>query len=116
MGVAQAAAGAGGYSINPITLASSSAPSGTIVRQAPDAGSRISPGEVVTVWVSPGPGQVNIPNVDGLNVQQAEQVLQAAGFNVQVTQFGPGNKVITYSPQGLAPQGSTITIAVGFSF
>jgi eukaryotic-like serine/threonine-protein kinase len=116
VGAAQAAAGAGGYSINAVTLAKSSAPSGTVVRQSPQPGTPISSGEVVTVWVSAGPPQVSVPNVDGMNVNQAEQTLTAAGFNVSVTQVGPGNRVVSYNPQGQAAQGSTITIIVGFSF
>jgi eukaryotic-like serine/threonine-protein kinase len=68
----------------------------------------------VTVWVSSGPQQVPVPNVQGMNVNQAEQALAAAGFNVTVNQFGPGQRVITYSPTGTAPQGSTITLTVGF--
>ena len=116
LGVAQAAAQAGGYNINQITAAKSSQPSGTIIKQSPAANTPITPGEVVTVWVSAGPPQVSVPDVTGENIHKAEADLSAAGFNVTVNQIGPGHQVITYSPAGTAPQGSTITITVGFGF
>jgi beta-lactam-binding protein with PASTA domain/tRNA A-37 threonylcarbamoyl transferase component Bud32 len=116
LSAAQGAASAGGYNINQVTVAKSSQPSGTIVRQSPAANTPITPGEVVTVWVSPGPAQVNVPDVTGETINQAEHDLTAAGFNVTINQIGPGHRVITYSPTGTAPQGSTITITVGFGF
>jgi eukaryotic-like serine/threonine-protein kinase len=109
---AQGAAAAGGYSINPVPTASSQ-PANTIIRQSPAANTPITHGEVVTVFVSTGPPQVNIPNVDGLNVNQAESELTQAGFQVTVNQLGPGNTVGSYSPTGQAAKGSTITINVG---
>jgi beta-lactam-binding protein with PASTA domain/tRNA A-37 threonylcarbamoyl transferase component Bud32 len=112
---AQAAAAVGGYSINPVQLAKSSAPANTIVRQSPAPGSRITAGMVVIVYFSAGPPMVPVPNVDGLPEQQAIKQLQAAGFQVSVN-GGLGNKVTGYNPQGQAPQGSTITINVGFQF
>jgi beta-lactam-binding protein with PASTA domain len=114
IGAAQGAASAGGFSINQVTVTNSAQPTGTIIRQSPAPNTPVTSGEVVTVWVSSGPQQVPVPNVQGMNVNQAEQALAAAGFNVTVNQFGPGQRVITYSPTGTAPQGSTITLTVGF--
>jgi serine/threonine-protein kinase len=116
LSAAQGAAATGGYSINPVTVAKSDQPAGTILRQSPAAGTPITAGEVVTVWVSPGPPQVAVPNVQGMNVNQAEKALTAAGFQVTVNQIGIGNRVVSYSPTGQAPQGSTITLTVGFGF
>lgn len=111
---AQQAASSGGYSINQYPMPNSSQPAGTIVRQSPLPGTAITPNEVVTVYVSQGPPEVNVPDVQGLNVNQAEQELTAAGFSVTENQLTPGHKVISYSPTGQAPKGSTITITVGF--
>jgi serine/threonine-protein kinase len=109
---AQGAAAGGGYSIDPVP-ASSSQPANTIVRQSPAAGSPITSGEVVTVYVSTGPPAVSIPDVTGMDANQAQQVLTQAGFQVTVNSMGPGNKVGSYSPTGQAPKGSVITINVG---
>jgi serine/threonine-protein kinase len=111
---AQSTAQQGGYALNPVTEAKSNQPAGTITSQSPAPGTPVSPHEVVTVHVSAGPPQVSIPNVTGMNVNQATQALTAAGFNVAVNNVLPGHKVISYSPTGQAPQGSTITLTVGF--
>jgi serine/threonine-protein kinase len=111
---AQQAAASGGYSINQVASSDTSQPAGTIVKQSPLPGTPITAGEVVTVYVSPGPQMVNVPDVTGLSVNQAEQELTSAGFNVTESSLTPGHKVISYSPQGQAPQGSTITIITGF--
>jgi len=111
---AQAAGAAGGFSINQVTQPNAAQPAGTIVRQSPPPGTAITPNEVVTVYVSQGPPEVNVPDVQGLNVNQAEQELTSAGFSVTENQLTPGHKVISYSPTGQAPKGSNITINVGF--
>jgi eukaryotic-like serine/threonine-protein kinase len=91
----------------------STQPQGTITGQQPAAGSLYQQGETVTVVVSAQPAQVNVPDTVGMSVQQATQILQAAGFQVQVTSFGgAGGTVFGYSPTGQAPPGSTITLEV----
>jgi beta-lactam-binding protein with PASTA domain len=89
-------------------------PQGTITGQTPAAGSVYLQGQTVVVQVSAAPAMVQIPDVIGLNVNQATRELEAAGFQVTVEYFGvTGNRVFDYSPVGQAPQDSTITIAVG---
>jgi serine/threonine-protein kinase len=89
-------------------------PPGTVTGQKPAAGATFQPGETVTVDVSTGPQEVNVPNPIGMSVEQATQVLQGAGFQVQVNRYGPFNKVFDFSPVSQAPRGSTITLDVGF--
>jgi beta-lactam-binding protein with PASTA domain len=113
---AQAAAQSGGYALNPVPDTKTNQPAGVITSQSPAAGTPITPNEVVTVRVSAGPQQVPIPDVTGMNVDQATKDLTAAGFNVAVNQVLPGHRVINYSPTGQAPQGTTITLNVGFVF
>ena len=110
---AEATAQAGHYTINPVTDPKGSQPQGTIVRQSPAPGSPISPGEVVTVHVSPGPPVVAVPDTHGMYLKQAVRVLTHAGFKVAVNSGLLGNRVTSYSPTGQAPQGSTITITIG---
>jgi serine/threonine-protein kinase len=112
---AQAAAASGGYSIQQQTAANSTQPQGTVVNQSPQAGTPITSGEVVTVWVSAGPPGVSVPNVKGMSQQQAVQTLQGAGFQVNVVTGLFGSSVTNYSPQGSAPSGATITITVGYN-
>jgi eukaryotic-like serine/threonine-protein kinase len=116
LSAAQAAAAAGGYKIQPVTVPKSSQPANTILRQTPAANSAIQAGEVVTVYISPGPPAASVPSVTGDSMQQAIAALTAAGFKVSVNKQGPGNIVTGYSPSGSQPTGTTITINVGFSF
>ena len=44
----------------------------------------------------------------------AIRFLQQAGFQVQVNRYGPFDRVFDFSPVGQAPQGSTITLDVGY--
>ncbi len=118
--IAQAAAAAGGYSINAVGDATSTEPAGTVTGQSPGAGTPITSNEVVTLQVSTGQGspggqgEVAIPDVQGMTASQAQSVLQAAGFNVQVSQGLVGQTVTSYSPTGQAPPGTTITITIGY--
>jgi serine/threonine-protein kinase len=91
----------------------SSQPQGIITRQSPAPDAPITPGMSVTVFVSPGPQQMTVPNVDNMTVAQARRTLQRAGFKVSVSKFGPLDNVFAYSPSGKAPEGSTIVIYAG---
>jgi serine/threonine-protein kinase len=65
-------------------------------------------GETVTVWFSGGPSIIAVPNVTGMNEQQARNVLQEAGLTVgEITAvFSPdqpaGNVVSTQPDRGIA--------------
>jgi serine/threonine-protein kinase len=88
-------------------------PQGTITGQEPKAKSVYKQGETIVVNVSSGPQEIDVPDVIGMTVEQATQVLQAAGFKAQVQfrMFG-GNRVWDYSPIGTAPRGSVILLDV----
>jgi beta-lactam-binding protein with PASTA domain/tRNA A-37 threonylcarbamoyl transferase component Bud32 len=89
-------------------------PQGIITGQEPAAATLVRPGQTVVVNVSTGPQVVGVPDVNGASVEQATQILQAAGFQVQVNRYGPFDKVFDYSPTTQAPRGSTIVLAVGY--
>jgi serine/threonine protein kinase/beta-lactam-binding protein with PASTA domain len=111
----QAWAQANGISLNEQPApANTTQPQGAITRQSPAPNTPITKGEVVTIYISPGPPNVTIPNVDGESVLKAYAQLRALGFQVTSTQAGPfGHTVFNYSPTGQAPKGSTITIFYG---
>jgi serine/threonine-protein kinase len=89
-------------------------PQGVITGQQPQPGGTFQPGQTVTVKVSTGPQLVPVPDPIGLSVKDATQLLQNAGFQVNVHRFGFFDKVFDFSPVGQAPRGSTITLDVGF--
>jgi beta-lactam-binding protein with PASTA domain len=48
-----------------------------------------------------------------MNFSQAQKVLQSDGFSVAGTHNPPGDKVVSESPSGEAPEGSVITVVYG---
>ncbi len=115
LAIAEAEAAAGRYTINAVADTTSTQAAGIVTGQSPGQGTPITANEVVTLQVSTGQdGQVAIPDVRGLSASQAASVLQAAGFNVQVSQGLIGQTVTSYSPTGQAPPGTTITITIGY--
>jgi serine/threonine-protein kinase len=103
-----------GITLNVQQDTTSTAAAGTITRQDPPPNSPLSPGQTVTVWVSSGPPMVDVPNIQGENIDQATQDLQNAGFQVSRHQIGPTQRVILYSPHGTQPRGTTINVYYGF--
>jgi beta-lactam-binding protein with PASTA domain len=97
------------------TYVKSDKPQGIIVAQGTPVGAPVAPGATVTVSVSEGPPEVQIPgNLVGMRFSQVQQTLQALGFTVSgQQQFGFGQKVTSISPAGEAPAGSTITVVYG---
>jgi beta-lactam-binding protein with PASTA domain/serine/threonine protein kinase len=74
-------------------------PPGTVVQQNPSGG-KLSPGQPVTLVVTPGASAM--PNEVGKPAAQAEQELRALGLNPQIQAFpgGPGNVVNQNPPPG----------------
>jgi serine/threonine-protein kinase len=115
LSAAQTWASQNGVRLVPLT-GPSSQPSGNIFKQSVAPGGPFTRGQVIQVTVSSGPPMVNVPNVDGMKLGNAIFELHKDGFQVQVDKFGPFDTVDHYSPNGQAPQGSTITIFTGPSF
>jgi beta-lactam-binding protein with PASTA domain len=67
----------------------------------------------VNVSVSNGPAMVSFPDMRGQPFDQVQQELEQLGFQVVGRQYFFGNRVISTSPAGEAPAGSTITVYYG---
>ena len=96
----------------------SSQTAGTVIAQTPVAGAQLRRGMTVTLRVATAPAAVQIPDVTGLEEQDARGQLTAAGFKVEstdesVTDGTQDGIVIAVDPSGRAPKGSTVTITVG---
>lgn len=61
----------------------STAPEGQVLRQDPPAGSEVPPGSSVVLYVAEGLPAVQVPEVAGLTVLRATQILTQAGLEVQ---------------------------------
>ena len=86
-----------------------------VISQNPEPGTGVGEGTKVTLVVSDGPPQVEVPDVTGKTKEEAERILRGAKFRVNVINLIPGSDVVrNQTPQGGATvdQGSTVTIFV----
>ena len=104
-----------GFEVIP-TVQESDAPRGQVIETDPAPGASVPEGSTVTIFFSDGPEEV--PDVVGLLQPRAEQILQDAGFSVDVVETTdttePRGTVLRQSPQGgqSATAGATVTIVV----
>jgi serine/threonine-protein kinase len=102
-----------------VTKVASDDEAGTVVRQSPRAGAEVREHARVTLTVSTGPQQVEVPDVTGLDEESARQQLEAAGFQVEVSDEPTSDPaqdghVVRQSPAGssAASKGATVTLVV----
>jgi eukaryotic-like serine/threonine-protein kinase len=92
-------------------------PAGEVIDQDPNAGTRIQKGETVTVTVSAGIEQIEVPKVSGKDVTEAIQILDDSGFEAQVRDVfsaKPVGQVVGQNPKAgtLLDRGSTVVVRV----
>ncbi|KFG75958.1 Stk1 family PASTA domain-containing Ser/Thr kinase [Streptomyces mutabilis] len=90
---------------------------GQVARQTPGSGSRAAEGDTVTLTVSKGPEMIEVPDVVGDSVDDAERTLKDAGFDVEEDRgllglFGDTVKEQSVEGGDKAPKGSTIEITI----
>ncbi|MCW5953947.1 MAG: PASTA domain-containing protein, partial [Propionibacteriaceae bacterium] len=89
---------------------------GSVISSDPAKGT-LKRGETIRFTVSKGPELVKVPNVWGMNVVKAKEVLTGEGFKVKTEQTEPNwgfNIVAWADPKGgeMVPKGSTITLGI----
>jgi Uncharacterized protein conserved in bacteria len=65
-----------------IKQADATVTAGHVIKASPAEGTLVPPNTKVTLYVSTGPAQKQVPNVVGKSEQDATQALSQAGFNV----------------------------------
>jgi serine/threonine protein kinase/beta-lactam-binding protein with PASTA domain len=80
---------------------------GRVISQSPSGGTRFR-GDTITINVSNGPEEIDVPDVTGDQCDDAKDELKSAGFKVSAS--GSGN-VTNQSPSDTAKVGSTIDIS-----
>ena len=110
---------AAGFAVATMTVVSDQ-PAGTVLEQAPRAGSEVRKGAKVTLTVSAGPADVDVPNVTGLDEASARLELERAGFQVRVIDESIADPaqdgvVLRQAPAAgsSAEDGVVVTITVG---
>jgi len=98
--------------------ASNDVPQGQAIGTEPAAGQQAPANAEITLVMSSGPGQVNVPDVVGRTEDNARALLQ--GFDVQTTDDivsdpNQDSRVLTQNPPANSPvdQGSTVTLVIG---
>ncbi len=85
---------------------------GRVLSQDPASGTKFR-GDTIAIVVSKGPEEVKVPNTVGDDTDEAVEKLEKAGFEVDVQNRLPGDKVRLQTPgSGKAKVGSTVTIYV----
>ncbi|MFE0133410.1 Stk1 family PASTA domain-containing Ser/Thr kinase [Streptomyces sp. NPDC059037] len=91
---------------------------GDVAAQSPKEGQKqLAEGDTVTLQISKGPQMVEVPDVEGMKVDEATQKLTDAGFQVDEDKGLLGLFGDTVNDQSVeggeeAPKGSTITIEI----
>lgn len=86
-----------------------------VISQDPKPGTGVGEGHTVTIVVSTGPPQVEVPDVRGKHRDEAVQILENAGFQVDVYDIPGGDDTVRQqNPAGgdTTDQGGTVTIWV----
>jgi eukaryotic-like serine/threonine-protein kinase len=104
-----------GFKVTTRDQFSNTVPKGRAIATEPAAGTQLSTSQVVTVLVSRGTNQVEVPDVTGLDDQAALAALQSAGLSgvlVQRDSTEPEGTVLNQSPGAgnLVARGSQVTI------
>ncbi len=85
-------------------------PEDTVISQSPDTGTSLGPGGTVTLTVSTGPPEVDVPDVVGMDIDEAVEELEDAGFEAEVERILRGDTIARQSVNDSAPEGTTIEL------
>jgi serine/threonine-protein kinase len=98
--------------------ANAAIPRGAVVWQDPPPDMVVPPNSTVQLVLSGGPGPVNVPDVVGLSLQFAQEVVEAAGMKVgkvdRVTSGQEADVVLSVRPPpgNARPRGSAVDLLV----
>ncbi len=107
-----------GFEVDVVPIQSDTVPEDRVAGQRPEAGSEADEGSVVTITVSSGPGEAQVPLVQGLPATRAADLLREAGFKSEqrraFSDTVKANRVIETSPAegSTRRRGSVVTLVV----
>jgi eukaryotic-like serine/threonine-protein kinase len=107
-----------GFEIEERRESSDEVAEGRAIRTSPPEGSQQEKGTTITLLLSTGPEQVEVPGVEGDSFDEAKSTLESAGFavkrNDQVTDDEEPGTVLKQTPASgqSVDKGSTVTLAV----
>jgi beta-lactam-binding protein with PASTA domain/tRNA A-37 threonylcarbamoyl transferase component Bud32 len=105
-----------GFKVTTETAISTDVAEGNVIDQDPQPGDKANKGSDVTLTVSGGAGQVNVPDVDNTSFDDAQQALTSEGFKVQrrdeASETVAKDLVIRTDPAGGTPADKNSTVQV----
>ncbi len=107
-----------GFEVELTQLRNPDVPEDIVSRQRPGPGEKVDQGSTVTIYVSSGPGQADVPDVVGRSEKAARKAIEKAGFKAEVkTEFSEtvkAGKVVDTLPsaQTQIDLGKTVTLLV----
>ncbi|GIU86005.1 MAG: putative serine/threonine-protein kinase [Acidimicrobiia bacterium] len=110
-----------GFEVDQRSEASTTVPAGDVIRTDPPAGELVAPRSLVTIFVSTGNPQVEVPDVRGETEASARARLEADGFTVATIEgpSTPGNagRVIGQDPAPgtMVEPGARVLLTIGVS-
>jgi serine/threonine-protein kinase len=118
---AAATLGKAGFNVSTVNEANDSVPIGKVIRTDPAANSDVPAESSVTMYVSSGKAQVEVPDVVGKTEQEAKNILLSAGFGVVISAVpstpADDKKVLSQNPAGGTmvnkSPATSVTIKVG---
>ena len=105
-----------GFTTSVEEQASDDVEEGLVISTNPNGGTEVAPGTEVTVVVSTGPEDVEVPDVAGLTADEATSVLEAVGLTITVVDDpddpDPDGVVIYQDPAAgeIVPSGTDVTV------
>ena len=103
-----------GFQVSSSTQESSTVEKGVVISYSPSG--KADKGSTISIVVSSGTSEVDVPNVTGDSLSSAQSQLSGAGFTYNVVYAYSSSVtegyVISYSPTGKARPGTNITITV----
>ncbi|MDD9370437.1 MAG: Stk1 family PASTA domain-containing Ser/Thr kinase [Acidimicrobiales bacterium] len=100
--------------------ASGDIPAGNVISTNPSAGTEVTPDQTITLVISSGPDQVQVPSVQGLSEENARTLIETAGLAMatsdqQIMNPGQDGQVLSQSPGAgsQANPGDTVTVVIG---
>jgi serine/threonine-protein kinase len=108
-----------GFNVSRVDIESDE-PKGIVLAEDPPAGTPVPKGTKITLSVSKGPAESQVPDVTFQSQADAEKLLRGAGFKItvvtqDVTDPGEDGIVLNQDPPGgtVAKPGATVTVSVG---
>jgi serine/threonine-protein kinase len=104
-----------GFAVSTSEEHSDTVDKGVVMDQTPDEGTAYK-GDEVELLVSKGPVMVDVPDLQGMSVEEARSALSSVGLGIDVEEVSLYiglDTVVTQDPEsGALPKGSTVTVGI----